>query len=259
MNPVLGSLFGASWVDSEVCLYYKMPLDYTIRESPKAKHVSLKMSIKGDLEVIIPKGFDKKRIPEILRSKQRWIERVTRRMVDQQALAGSDVSADRPRRISLQAIGEVWKVEYRPTRQPGIRISEQANFKLVLQGDTENADLCRAALQQWVAQKSQIHLLPWLSTVSKELKLPFKAGSIRHQKTIWGSCSIRKTISLNCKLLFLPKHLVRYVFVHELCHTIHLNHSQDFWKLVGKHESDYEALDAGLRDARYLVPWWMEQ
>ncbi|NJP10782.1 MAG: M48 family metallopeptidase [Leptolyngbyaceae cyanobacterium RU_5_1] len=235
-----------------------MSLDYTIRESSKAKHISLKMSIKGDLEVIVPKGFDRKRIPEILQRKQHWIERVSRRMATQQALVGTDVSDDRPQQIALQAIAENWQVEYGSTRRADIQLVEQPNFALMLRGDITDSDTCKAMLQEWVAHKARTHLPSWLRMVSQEIKLPFKKASIRQQKTIWGSCSVRKTISLNCKLLFLPTPLVRYVFIHELCHTVHLNHSKDFWALVSRHEPDYQSLDASLRDARYLVPWWME-
>lgn len=244
---------------SAVASQFEMSPEYSVRESPKAKHVSLKMSIKGDLEVIVPKGFDQKRIPEILQKKQSWIERVTRRMLTQQALAGVDVLADRPDRIALQAIAETWQVDYSFTQELGIRAKEHAGYKLVLQGNTVNAEDCKTVLQQWIAHKARTHLSSWLRSISRELALPFQGISIRQQKTIWGSCSIRKTISLNSKLLFLPPALVKYVLIHELCHTIHLNHSRDFWALVGTYELDYESLDANLRDARYLVPWWMEQ
>mgnify|MGYP002784317957 CR=1 FL=1 len=235
-----------------------MSLDYTVRESKKAKHVSLKMSIRGDLEVIVPPGFDQKRIPEILQSKKRWIDRVIQRMATQQALAGTEVLAEQPKRISLQAIAETWNVEYQPTQLATIRVMEQPQSHLFLQGNVADPELCKIALQEWVAHKARLHLPPWLKKISQEVGLPYKRVSIRQQKTIWGSCSVRKTISLNSKLLFLPSELVDYVFVHELCHTVHLNHSDKFWSLVSKHKSDYDILDNQLRDARYLVPWWME-
>ena len=244
---------------SAVASPFEMSPEYSVRESPKAKHVSLKMSIQGNLEVIIPKGFDQNRIPEILQQKQSWIERVTRRMVTQQALAGSDVLADRPERIALQAIAENWQVDYSPNQKSGIRAKEYSGCRLLLEGNAENAEDCKTVLQQWIAHKARVHFAPWLRSISRDLALPFQGISIRQQKTIWGSCSIRKTISLNSKLLFLSPSLVRYVLIHELCHTIHLNHSRDFWALVGTYEPDYEMLDANLRDARYLVPWWMEQ
>ncbi len=231
---------------------------YTVRESRKAKHVSLRISILGSLEVIVPQGFDQGHIPAIVQCKQRWIERVTRRMEDRQALAGEPTSDTLPEKITLRAIAETWQVDYQPTQLPGVRVSEQANSCLTVFGNITNQDLCKAALQRWVARKAWIHLVPWLQMASRELELPFERSLVRKQKTRWGSCSSSKTISLNCKLLFLPQPLVQYVFIHELCHTIHLNHSPRFWALVGRYEPDYLELDANLKDARCYVPLWME-
>ncbi|QZZ20848.1 M48 family metallopeptidase [Leptothermofonsia sichuanensis E412] len=232
---------------------------YTVRESRKAKHVSLKISVSGNLEVIVPHGFDQKHIPAIVKRKQRWIERVTRRMEDRQALVGLETTSALPVQVALRAIAETWQVEYHPTPIPGIRIVEQPHCKLVLSGNTGDQEICKVALQRWVSRKAQFHLFPWLHAVSQELDLPFGRALIRKQKTRWGSCSSAKTISLNCKLLFLPSPLVRYVFIHELCHTVHLNHSPRFWALVGSYESDYQQLDSSLRDARAYVPLWMEE
>jgi len=62
---------------------------------------------------------------------------------------------------------------------------------------------------------------------------------VRTQRTIWGSCSHRSTISLNARLLLIPPDMVRYVFVHELVHIRHPNHSREFWQAVAVHVPDY--------------------
>jgi hypothetical protein len=65
-------------------------------------------------------------------------------------------------------------------------------------------------------------------------------------------------ISLNCKLLFLAPELVRHVLVHELCHTVELNHSPRFWALVQRFEPDARTLRRRMRDAWRDVPVWAE-
>ena len=57
---------------------------------------------------------------------------------------------------------------------------------------------------------------------------------INNSKTHWGSCTPRKSVNLSLYLMLLPWHLVDYVLLHELCHTIEMNHSERFWKLMDK-------------------------
>jgi predicted metal-dependent hydrolase len=81
---------------------------------------------------------------------------------------------------------------------------------------------------------------------------------IRLQRTRWGSCSSSGSISLNASLLFVAPALVRYLFVHELCHLFSMNHSRRFWNAVERFEPDYRALDRKLTAAWALIPLWAQ-
>jgi predicted metal-dependent hydrolase len=230
--------------------------DYTIRESAKAKNVNLRLSVDGQLEVVVPRGFDRAEIPSILTKHQRWIERASNRMAQRQPQAPNLAATTIPSQIDLRAVGQNWLVEYTPAPVTSIRFSELDDC-VILWGNTEDEALCKLALQKWLTRQATRHFSPWLTRLSQETGLPFKQVSFRGQRTRWGSCSCEKNISLNYKLLFLPAPLVHYVLIHELCHTVHLDHSARFWKLVGQKEPDYRRLDRELNEAMSYVPRWV--
>ena len=72
--------------------------------------------------------------------------------------------------------------------------------------------------------------------------------SIRDQKTRWGSCSSRGTLSYNYRLIFAPPKVLDYVVVHELCHLTYLNHSKDFWNKVASVMPDYKVYKNWLKE-----------
>lgn len=67
----------------------------------------------------------------------------------------------------------------------------------------------------------------------------FKKISVKNQKTRWGSCSRKKNLNFNYRILFLPGKIADYIVVHELCHLKEFNHSRDFWQEVGKTIPEY--------------------
>lgn len=89
--------------------------------------------------------------------------------------------------------------------------------------------------------------------------------TIRDQRSRWGSCSSRGTLSFNYRLMFAPPKVLDYVVVHELCHLTHMNHSKDFWNMVTGIMPDYKVYKQWLKEhgheltieqhmARYNIP-----
>jgi predicted metal-dependent hydrolase len=84
---------------------------YAIEESDRAKHVRLRVSVRdGSLIVVIPKGFDRRRIPEVLREKRRWIERARKRVAEQRQQPDSDRTDGLPVLIRLRAVDDEWQI-----------------------------------------------------------------------------------------------------------------------------------------------------
>lgn len=71
--------------------------------------------------------------------------------------------------------------------------------------------------------------------------------AVRNQRTRWGSCSDRRVISLNWRLVQTPESARDYIILHELMHLREMNHSKRYWKLVSDACPDYPNAEAWLK------------
>jgi len=83
--------------------------------------------------------------------------------------------------------------------------------------------------------------------LANEHGFKYNKASVRNQRTRWGSCSHKNNISLNAKLVLLPKELIDYVILHELVHTRIHNHSKQFWADLERYVGNSKAMAKRIR------------
>jgi len=229
---------------------------YEFRRSSRAKRLQIRILPTGRVEVVLPRGCSEKRGHAFVCNRAEWITRTLKKVTDH----ASEIDTSVPGVLKFPAIKETWRIVRKTDSHPTQVVLRESRESLTLSGATLQNELCFGVLKRWLTQKGKQVLLPWLDAVSCEVKLPYNKASVRGQKTRWGSCSSKRNISLNYKLLFLTPEQVRYLFIHELSHTRHMDHSKVFWSLVGELESDYKCLDKSLaRAMREQVPGWLQQ
>lgn len=226
------------------------PPPYTLKRHPRARHVKLKASLQDGLEIIVPLRFNQKNLIDILEKNKSWIEK---RLLE----IKSAIPLSLPETISLASIDQVWRIFYINSANKRLQLVMRPQQELVLMGNIENKEKCYELLNQWVVQQAKTYLVNQLQQISEQTQLSFNNVVIRGQKSRWGSCTSKKNISLNYKLLFLPHELVRHILIHELCHTVHLNHSAKFWRLVASFDPQWKLHCRELRRAEKWIPAWI--
>jgi len=73
-----------------------------------------------------------------------------------------------------------------------------------------------------------------LDSLAKKHGFTYSGLSINKSRSRWGSCSSKKSINLSYYCLMLPEYLIDFIILHELCHTIEMNHGEKFWQLLDK-------------------------
>jgi predicted metal-dependent hydrolase len=234
-----------------------MPLPrYRIRHSPKAKNLRLKVTPREGLCIVVPRGFDERKIPAILNQKKEWIADALAKAEMQRRFLEPQPAQHLPERMPLRAIGEAWSIVYRQDNAKSGLWLRGTNGELTISGACLEREAVIIKLKEWLRQRVRETLFPLARNLAHQHGLELHALFVKSQRTRWASCSASKNVALNTKLLFLSPELVRYVLIHELCHTVHMNHSHDFWRLVACHEPGYRLLDQALREAWKIVPPW---
>lgn len=216
------------------------------------------MSLRDGLVVVVPRRFDVRRIPDLLQTRKAWLERAAGRVEEERRNRETQAEVTLPGRISLPGIGQEWALYYRATDSRRVMAVERAGNRLVLFGDAGRTESCRAALGRWLNRKGHEHLEPRLVSLAAERGFVLSRVVVKSQRTRWASCSRSGTISLNVRLLFLPEDLARHVLIHELCHTVHMDHSREFRALLERHDPDCKENRRKLREAWRHLPAWLD-
>jgi len=221
------------------------PFDYSLRVSRKAKYAKLQIKPYGGLEVVIPLRFPKKAVPGLVNQHAEWI---LRQLQKQQERISEPVLPDE---IYLAINDYRAEVVYGAQNRQDDSLSNR--LLICDSGYQQSVN----QLRKWMRQQAWELLPPMLERLSQETGLDYRKISIRSQKTRWGSCSSRGTISLNDQLLFVARDNAEYLMIHELCHTRHMNHSREFWQLVEYHCTDFRYHEAALNRAKAAIPEWI--
>ncbi len=228
------------------------PPEYQVRVSQRAKRINLTISPKKGLEIILPVGADSSEIPAVLAEKRHWILRHLNHIAQRQDKPDDIL----PEKIMLRAIEEEWTVVYLENSERA-KLFPRGNCELAILGKLDPATV-HSLLQKWLHNKAKKILIPMLQQLSEEYQLPFTKVTIRGQKQRWGSCNYAKHISLNYKLLLLPPEYVQHILLHELCHTVHLNHSAQFYQLLERLDPQTPRLNKLTKRAHEFMPGWVE-
>lgn len=129
----------------------------------------------------------------------------------------------------------------------------EENFKKLIlymsQGSTsERQVVIRNLIQTFYKEKAKQHLTERSKYFAEKLNVNFNRITIKNTKSRWGSCSTKKNLNYNWRIMMAPREVIDYLVVHEVCHLKQMNHSTKFWSLVENLDPDFKIHKKYLRD-----------
>ena len=213
------------------------PAPVLYRRHPRARRYLLRLRADKTVVVTVPRRGSLEFARQFVASRRGWLEKQWRILEARPAappvLRPGMEALLRGRRVALEArersgLLEIWLDNERvPSAAPG-----------------ENL---RPAVEKHLRALARKELTDRTEELARQHGAPMRRVMVRNQRSRWGSCSVRGTISLNWRLIQVPDTVRDYIILHELMHLRHLNHSARFWAEVEKVCPDYRAAEQWLK------------
>ena len=203
--------------------------DVLLSKNKLSRGISIKVKIDGKIRVSVPWRTSFSEAETFLVKKQDWIKSAiekmaqlskSRKIIFEQSRANItmfhslEITTHNSSQILLKVAGNIISVKHPST----LDVKDQ-----------QVQDVIKKGILFAMKSEAKKYLPIRLKALAEEKGLQYNRVTIRDTKTRWGSCSVDNNINLSLHLMKLPLHLIDYVLLHELAHTVHKNHSKNFW------------------------------
>jgi len=216
-------------------------IQYTVKRGARCRYARIEFRPTTGLSVVIPRHYAPDRVPALLQEKQEWI---TRQITKQRP----DIHLNNPLRIAIGNPITFLGHTIRVTRNSAFGACKKGAY---LMGDKLIVNCDDAALEKvvadWYRKQALLILKRKVDETSALLGVKYHRLMIRGQKTRWGSCSRKGTLSFNWKLMMFEESVIDYVVLHEIAHLQEMNHSKRFWTIVARYCLRYHEYRKWLR------------
>lgn len=202
--------------------------EITLRKIRNAKRIALKVKQTGEVLVTMPLSVTYSEALDFAHQQKAWIQSVHEKVkINQQQ---SVITSKQNNVFSFFNVHfKVWneprlKVQFIP---PALTLFCPSSID---EKDTEVQNLLKDAIGNILRLEAKKRLPEMIERLAKENGFVYNKLSIRKSATRWGSCSTQKNINLSVYLMLLPDELIEYVILHELCHTLEMNHGEGFYQ-----------------------------
>lgn len=205
----------------------------------KRKSVGISVTHQG-IKVAAPFYISKEKVSEVVQEKASWIIEKLNLLRDEQS--NEKKYEDGEKFLYLGTEYPITLIKTVGLKKAGVDFSEKGFIiKLPDHLDvTEEKYQVKEALIQWYVERFKLILDERINFYAAKMNLRPARVTVKNQKSRWGSCSSKRNINMNWRIIMAPASVIDYIIVHELAHLKHMDHSRSFWQVVESVMPDFK-------------------
>ena len=224
-----------------------------LQASNRSSRLSIRVKPFKGIEVTYPVGTPSREVTRFMETHRQWmLDAVEKMKTHENKQTIFDESTQFKTRSFALKIEPETRTNVQLTLKNGLlHVRYPSHMKVAAPSIQE---VIRYGIEEALRREAK-HFLPRRMTALAQMHgFSFQGVVIKNLKSRWGSCSGTNNINLNLHLMRLPDHLIDYVLLHELCHTIEKNHGPRFKALVDKvTNGKSRVLEAEIKDHRTVI------
>ena len=203
-----------------------------VRSNARIKHYGVKILSEGKVAIMKPSRGSLMKALEFFESQRDWVrDRLERRRSMLRVFGYGVVLSTNTFDVELVRYGGEKFLGFmrRDERKLLIRCPEKEDIE-----SEKSQSIVKSIILNAMTIEAKKVLPGWLSRLAEEHGFRYQDCRVMKMRTRWGSCSATKSIHLSSMLMILPSELIDFVLIHELSHTVEMNHSARFHELVDR-------------------------
>ncbi len=220
-----------------------MEISYTVKYSDRK---TLAIIVERDKSILVraPKNYDEDKIEDAVNKKRFWLYQ---KLNHAQKYSDYKSAREFVSGESFLYLGKRYNLDVVEKEINGIHFSNKFEIS------KNSHSIASKLFIKWYRQKSKELIIPKVAEYAKNLGVEFDRIFIKDLKYRWGSCSPKKNLNFNWRLIKAPINVLNYVIVHELAHLIEPNHTDVFWNIIKVQIPKYEKAKIWLKENGELL------
>ena len=200
-----------------------------IKRTDRKKTISI--SVKGEEIILLsPRLVSTNFLYDILIKKKKWIIKKLKQQSESFETNYKKFIVNK----TLLKFGKKKNISFKKSiSEKVVEKGDIVEIYYVSKNDIENI------IKKWLREELEFYINQRLNYYKKLMKVKYNSFNIKSYKSKLGSCSYNGRLSFNLKIITMPRKVIDYILIHELCHLKHFNHSKDFWYSVEKYCPDF--------------------